>query len=184
MQINPNQNQLSANSSGIFARKDLSLEIKTSSGDTIDLSMYQEAGASSSEATDGSSYIKTTQMSLSQGYKFHYEGNGISEQDQKEIAEAMKKLKPMIDKFMGKSSGDEDSKKKSQPEDMLASFSANSIPQTNDNNVKNMQKSEMAKMFDDTMKKFKPSEQLFNDSKRLLDKIFGLMDGKLQIQYA
>jgi hypothetical protein len=169
---------------GAYAHKDLSLQIKTSSGDTIDLGMFQESSASYSETNDSSGSTKTTELSFSQGYKLHYEGNGISEQDQKEIADALKKFKPEIDKFMGKSNGNEDAKNSSKPEDWLASLGSNIMPTPKDDNTKNMQKSEMAKMFDDVMKNFKPSEQIFNDSKRLLDKIFGLMDGKLQIKYA
>lgn len=172
------------NSASLYNRKDLALQIKTSSGDTIDLSMYQEASAGYSESSDGSSYSRTAELSLSQGYKMHYEGNGISEQDQKEIDEALKKLKPEIEKFMGKSSDDEDSKNSSKQEDVLASMAANMFPSTDVTDVKNEQKSQLSQLFDDIMKKFKPSEQLVSDSKRLLDKIFGLMDGKLQIKYA
>lgn len=203
--------QIGSNSAGVYAHQDIALQIKTSSGDLIDLSMYKEASAAYSESSDGTSYTKTSELSFSQGYKFHYEGNGISEQDQKEIDEALKKFKPEIEKFMAKSGGDESVKNTSKPEDWLASLGSGIMPTPKDDNMKNAQKSQMAKAFDEMMKKFSsnmallsppknddtqnaqkpqaeqgysPLEKVFNDSKRLLDKIFSLMDGETQIQYA
>jgi hypothetical protein len=178
--------------------------------------MYKEASASYSEQSDGASYSKTTELSFAQGYKFHYEGNGISEQDQIEIDEALKKFKPEIEKFMAKSSGDESAKNASKPEDWLAALGANMMPPMQNDDMKNMTKSKMTDLFDELMKKFNsntiqapknsgtkegekaqseqevadaktqssPLQKIFDDSKRLLDKIFSLMDGKMQIQYA
>ena len=180
--------QVSSKSSGILSHQDLSLQIKTSSGDEIDLSMYKEASASYSESSDANSTTKTTELSLSQGYKMHYEGNGISAQDQQEINDALKKFQPEIDKFMGKSKGDQKAQNSSKPEDWVAALGANLMPPPANDNVKNYQKSSLAQAFDDAMKNASDSsgtsKKLCADSKRLLDKILALMDGKAQIQYA
>ncbi|NCD12039.1 MAG: diacylglycerol kinase [Epsilonproteobacteria bacterium] len=74
--------------------------LQTSSGDTIDLSMYNERSMEFSQTTNGNSRATTLSLSHAYGYSFSYEGNGIDANDQKEIDEAMKVIQPMMDEYL------------------------------------------------------------------------------------
>ena len=74
---------------------------KTSSGDTINLSMYDNKELAYSSKTSKDSKEQTLSLSHSYGYKFELNSdNGLSEQDKLEIAKAMQELRPKIDDFM------------------------------------------------------------------------------------
>lgn len=74
--------------------------LQTSSGDTINLSMYNERSSEFSQTTNGNARATTLSLSHAYGYSFSYEGNGIDENDQKEIDEAMKVIGPMMDEYL------------------------------------------------------------------------------------
>ena len=57
--------------------------LQTSSGDTIDLSMYDSRSASISQEQSGNTQSTTLSLSHAYGYSFHFDGNGIDENDQK-----------------------------------------------------------------------------------------------------
>jgi hypothetical protein len=171
---------VSAKTSGYEASK-LAFSIKTSSGDEIDFSAYKESSASvSSEQKDGVS-TQTAELSISQGYKFHYEGNGLDENDIKEIKKAMKDLKPSIDDFM-KESGSKDVVGREL--EGIASQMKASLPEPKTNDSKSFLKESMANVFDDVFKAFDNNQKVFDNAKRLLDKMFGKIDGKDKGFYA
>lgn len=74
--------------------------LQTSSGDTINLSLYNERSAEFSQSTDGNERTTTLSLSNAYGYSFSYEGNGIDAKDKKEIDEAMKVIEPMMDEYL------------------------------------------------------------------------------------
>ena len=74
--------------------------MQTSSGDKIDLKMYDEKSSEMSYKKDGNSTELMLSLKHSYGYSFHYNGNGIDAQDQKEIDKAMETIKPMLEKYM------------------------------------------------------------------------------------
>lgn len=74
--------------------------LQTSSGDTINLSMYNERSSEFSQTTNSNARATTLSLSHAYGYSFSYEGNGIDEKDQKEIDEAMKLIQPMMDEYL------------------------------------------------------------------------------------
>lgn len=59
--------------------------MQTSSGDTINLKMYDEKATDFSHEQDANSSKTTLSLSHAYGYSFKYEGNGIDENDQKEM---------------------------------------------------------------------------------------------------
>lgn len=73
--------------------------MKTSSGDTLSLSMYDKKSSSISYEKTASSQSMTLSLEHAYGYEFHYEGNGINEQDKQEIAKAMQKIQPLLEKY-------------------------------------------------------------------------------------
>jgi hypothetical protein len=166
---------------GGYESNNLAFSIKTSSGDEIDFSAYKESSASiSSEQKDGVS-TQTAELSISQGYKFHYEGNGLDENDMKEINKAMKDLKPSIDSFM-KESGNKDVVGREL--EGIASQVKASLPEPKTNDAKSFLKESIANVFDDAFKAFDNSKKVFDNAKRLLDKIFGKIDGSEKGFYA
>jgi hypothetical protein len=166
---------------GGYEAKSLAFSIKTSSGDEIDFSTYKESSASiSSEEKDGVS-TQTAELSISQGYKFHYEGNGLDENDMKEIKKAMKDLKPSIDNFM-KESGSKDVVGREL--EGIASQMKVPLPEPKTNDAKTALKESIVNVFDDVFKAFNNNQKVFDNAKRLLDKMFEKIDGKEKGFYA
>lgn len=74
--------------------------LQTSSGDTINLSMYDARSAEMAQENNGNTQTTTLSLTHAYGYHFHYEGNGIDANDQKEIDAAMKAVQPMMDEYL------------------------------------------------------------------------------------
>ena len=83
-----------------YSYNDFNFSMQTSSGDTINLKMYDEKATDFSHEQDANSSKTTLSLSHAYGYSFKYEGNGIDETDQKEIDEAMKVIQPMMDEYL------------------------------------------------------------------------------------
>ena len=66
-----------------YSYNDFNFSMKTSSGDTIDLKMYDERLAEFSHQKNDTTETTTLSLSHAYGYSFHYEGNGIDAQDKK-----------------------------------------------------------------------------------------------------
>ena len=78
----------------------MSFSMKTSSGDEISFSMYDNKNLEFSSQKNGTSSQRSLTLTHEYGYEFAYKGNGIDEQDMKEIEEAMKQIRPQVDEFM------------------------------------------------------------------------------------
>jgi len=154
-----------------YRAHDLNIQMKTSSGDVIkmDFANHQSASVSYEQDENGSS----TSMSFAsmQSFKFSVDGNGIDAQDQKEIDAFMKVAQPFIDSFLKEL---EDAAPKSPVSQLAHKIAGIFEPnQERDENAKNNVKTNIVKMFDDSMKKLempKKSQQL--DATELMDKIF------------
>jgi len=82
------------------AYNSLDFTIKTRSGDTISLNMYDNKSMEYSASKEGNSQTRELTLSHAYGYKFEYEGNGIDAQDKKEIAQALEALQPRIEEYL------------------------------------------------------------------------------------
>ena len=138
----------------------------TSDGDKIDLKMFDSIEA-------GSSYKKgrgfeTEEFTIRHiyGYEYHYEGNGLSEQDKKEIAEAFKKIKPLFEKFMKQKEANK--KVMANTVQMLKSF----LPEPKNENHINAIKSEGVKTFDDVLKQIQATLEEVKKAKEFFDRLF------------
>ena len=138
----------------------------TSSGDKIELSLYDDVEIDKSYLKKGN--VTTTEMTLKHeyGYHFHYEGNGLSKEDIKEIQEAMKKVKPLLEKFL---------KAKKLHEKEITNFAQNLkslLPQPKNENHENAIKSHAVNTFDDILKDMEISIKELKKTKELFDKLF------------
>jgi len=138
----------------------------TSDGDRIELKMYDSIEAVSSYKKGGGLESEEFTLKHEYGYEFHYKGNGLSEQDKKEIAEAFKKIKPLFEKFMEQKDANE--KVMTNTAQMLKSY----LPKPKDENHANAIKNEGVKTFDDVLKQIQATLDEVKKAKELFDKLF------------
>ena len=148
-----------------------SFSFQTSSGDKISLSMYDNQELSLNEKESKNS--KTISMSLRHelGYKFSYEGNGISKQDQKEIEEAVKKIKPIYKKFINNI---KDNNLIPNDKEILkwTNLAKQELPKMTNNNKLNMLKDKTISGIDDVLSIFKRNEEIIKATSKFFDKLF------------
>ncbi len=170
-----------ANSSLNYAKDSYSFNFKTSSGDSISFSAYNEKNLSTSSETKDGVNIKTTELSLSAGYEFHYKGDGLDENDLKEIKQAMKNISPQMQDFM-KSSGSQDILNSDL--EGVAQGVKNSLPKLTNSGSIGYMKDSLVKKLDDIFKMFDRNQKSLDNTTKLLDKIFAKIDNKDNGLYA
>lgn len=163
-----------------YRAHDLNIAMRTSSGDVIemDFSNHQSASMSHKQNANGSQTSMT--FSSMQSFQFSIESNGIDAQDQKEIDAFMKIAQPFIDSFLKEL---EDAAPKSPVTQLAHKIASIFEPsKERDENAKNNVKTNIVKMFDDSMSKLKAPEKteelnpvnslekIFEDAKKLLEK--------------
>ncbi|MBE0495968.1 MAG: ATP/GTP-binding protein [Campylobacterales bacterium] len=151
------------------AYNNLSFSIKTSSGDTLSLSMYDNKEMSyQSYAKDGL-FVEEFSLSHAYGYKFSYEGNGIDVKDQEEIAKALEALQPRIDAYI---QNVQDSGIPSPRAILNEAFSMRQeLPTPKDENTKGMLQDGLLKAFDQGLAKFSPQEKVLETTQKLFEKL-------------
>ena len=138
----------------------------TSSGDKIELNMYDSVEIDKSYSKNNSSETAEMTLKHEHGYHFHYEGNGLSKEDIKEIKEAMKKIKPLVEKFL---------KAKKEHQKEITNFVHNLkslLPKPKNENHKLAIKHHTVNTFDEILKNIKASIKELKKTKELFDKIF------------
>ncbi|NPA87363.1 MAG: ATP/GTP-binding protein [Epsilonproteobacteria bacterium] len=147
---------LNSNSAGF------NFSFTTSSGDKIDLKMFDSLTTSVSQSDGYKEYTLQREF----GYEFHYEGNGLDKNDIKEIKEAFKKIKPLLKKFL---------EQKESNDIATTNFVhqlKSMLPLKTDENTKNYMKNEGVKTFDDVLKEIKASFEELKKAKELFDRLF------------
>lgn len=152
----------------------LDFNFKTSSGDNISLSMYDQKEMSHSKINNQNSKIESFSLTHAFGYKFSYRGNGIDENDKKEIAQALKQLQPELEKFNKKVENDTIPSLKELTN--KAFEFKNLLPKPKDLNHFNFIADEVLKAFDKNLEKFNPNEHLLKANKSLFDKLLEQMN--------
>ncbi len=92
---------------------------KTSSGDKISLNFYNKESLDYEKSSNGAFTKKELSLKKESGISISYEGNGIDEQDKKEIKEAMERLKKIVDKFFSKREKKEDDLLKNRIDNLI-----------------------------------------------------------------
>lgn len=165
-----------------YRSHELTMQMKTSSGDTLSLNFEntQELSLNSrqKEGTKESSFS----FSSTQAFAFELNTNGITEQDQKEIDAFMKKAQPYIDKFMKELSEDN----QHSPINKIASDVTKLIGnlKNSDENVKHHAKNSIVDLFDNATKEIKTTEKMIDEAQKLLKKITEGFDRLFEPIYA
>ncbi len=150
---------------------------KTSSGDKIFLSMYDNKEMSMSHHKDGNRTIDSFTLTHSFGYSFSYSGDGLDENDKKEIAKALEAVDPNIKTFMENvnESGIP------SPRSILnyAQDIGSQLPKFDDGNKKSALQDGLLELFDVNLQKYFPNEDVLVSSKNLFDKINEQMENFL-----
>jgi len=141
-----------------YRAHDLNIAMRTSSGDVIkmDFANYQSTSFSHEQNESGSRTSMT--FSSMQSFQFSIDSNGIDKQDKKEIEAFMKIAGPMIDEFLKEL---EDDAPKSPVTKLAHQIAGIFQPDKDrDENGKNNVKTNIVKMFDNSMKKLEDSKEL------------------------
>lgn len=172
----------SSSSLDAYRSHELSISMKTSSGDTLSLNFENERSLSMSTKTTSNSKEETFSFSSMQAFSFSVDSNGISEQDQKEINAFMKEAQPYIDKFM-KELADQN---QTSPINKVASDVTKLIGnlKNSDENIKNHAKKGIVDLFDNSLKETKSTEKMIKEAQKLMQKIIDGFDKMFEPLYA
>jgi len=138
----------------------------TSSGDKIDLKMFDSIEAENHFTKTRTSVSQELTLTHQFGYEFHYEGNGLDENDIKEIKEAFKKIKPMLKEFLKQK--DINEKVIKNAANRLKSY----LPPIKNQNHLNALKQEGVNTFDEVLKSIKAGIEELKKAKELFDNLF------------
>lgn len=171
-----------ASSLDAYRSHELSIQTKTSSGDTLSLNFTNEQSLSLNEKITSNSKEQSFSFASMQAFSFTIDSNGISEQDQKEINAFMKKAQPYIDKFM------KELKEENQtsPINKVASDITKLIGnlKNSDDNVKNHAKKGVVDLFDNALKETKSMDKMIEEAQKLMQKIIDGFDKLFEPIYA
>lgn len=173
---------ISSASLDAYRSHELSIQMKTSSGDTLSLNFQNEQSLSLNEKTTADSKEQAFSFSSMQAFSFKIESNGISEQDQKEINAFMKKAQPYIDKFMKEL----EDQNQTTPVNKIASDVTKLIGnlKNSDENVKSHAKNGIVNLFDNAINSAKSNEKMIDEAQKLLKKVLDGFDKMFEPLYA
>ncbi len=151
-----------------YRSHDLSIMMKTSSGDIINLDLSNKESISLSNEQNQKESKTELSFSSMQSFKFSVQSNGIDEQDKKEIAGFMKLAQPYLDKF----TKELEDQKNSSPINQVAKKIADIFEpmQSKDQNTKNFTKNSIVDMFDQSLKTVTEAPKVIDQMQALLDK--------------
>ncbi|MCX6061529.1 MAG: hypothetical protein NT103_04685 [Campylobacterales bacterium] len=173
---------LSSTSLSAYRSHELSIDMKTSSGDTLSLNFENTQELSLASRQDDTSKSTSFSFSSLQAFSFKLDSNGISKQDQKEIDAFMKKAQPYIDKFM-KELEDQNS---TSPINKVVSDVTKLMSnlKNSDETVKDYAKKRIVDVFDNALKNVKSNEKTINEAQKLLQKIIDGFSQMFEPMYA
>jgi len=165
-----------------YRSHELSIQMKTSSGDMLSLNFENEQSLSLNEKTTSNSKEQSFSFSSMQAFSFTLESNGISEQDQEEINAFMEKAQPYIDKFMKEL----EEENQTSPINKIASDVTRLIGnlKNSDENVKNHAKKGVVDLFDNAVQETKTTEKMIEEAQKLMQKIIDGFDKMFEPIYA
>ncbi len=149
-----------------FDSSKFDFKFTTSSGDKIELSMYDNVEIDKNYSKNGSGESADISLKHEYGYHFHYEGNGLDKNDIKEIKEAMKKIKPLVEKFL---------KAKKEHQKEITNFVHNLkllLPKSKNENHELAIKHHTVNTVDEILKSIKASMKELQKTKELFDRLF------------
>jgi hypothetical protein len=146
--------------------------MQTSSGDKIDLSMYNSKEVDMQVSKDKGLQEMSLSIKEEYGYSFSYSGNGIDEQDKKEIAQALKKIEPLLNIFKNSNF------KPSREDKTNLAFDINLLlPSPKDENHKNFIKDSVIDKMDEMLKAFSAADEMRELARDVFDMLEKQMEG-------
>ena len=159
------------------SQNSFSFDMTTSSGDHISLSMYDNKEIDYAKSSGQNWKKESLTLRHELGYSFHYDGNGIDKNDQKEIEEAMKLIKPIYQKFLENIKKDDERMSFTHIVTNTAELIKSKLPHFADKNSKTALQDSTLNLFDKIAEDFKRGREIIENSKKLFDKIFKNFDG-------
>jgi len=151
--------------------------MQTSSGDTIDLSMYDARSAEIAQENNGNTQTTTLSLTHAYGYHFQYKGNGIDANDQKEIDAAMKIAQPMMDEYLKNVQESESNTNLASLTNTAYAINA-TLPTSSDANTQNYINDALLKSMDDVMSKVQnQNEKMLQEAQKLFQSILNQQSG-------
>jgi len=174
-----------------YRAHDLNIAMRTSSGDVIKMDFSNEQSLSLRHSQNGNNSQTSMSFSSMQSFQFSIKGNGIDEQDQKEIDAFMKTAQPFIDDFLKELSQDAPGTPVTKlAHDIAGLFDPN---RDRDEDAKNNVRANIVKMFDNALSEIQPLEKMsvediikkiFEDTQKLLEKTLKEFDNFNKDLYA
>jgi hypothetical protein len=165
-----------------YQSHDLSIMMKTSSGDVINMDFSNQQSLEMQSQKDENGSQSSLSFSSMQSFQFSMHSNGIDEQDKKEIAEFMKQARPCLDKFTKElDSGDNTSPVNKIAKNIADAFSPAKI---SDQNTQNFAKNSIVSMFDDSLKSVPDPIKISDQMQALLEKTLKQFDKLTNELYA
>ncbi|QKF60651.1 hypothetical protein [Campylobacter curvus] len=158
----------------------MSFSMKTSSGDEINFSMYDNKSLEYSSAKSPNASAQSLTLRHEYGYNFSYKGNGLDEKDMAELDEALKQIRPQIDEFMKNVKNGDKIAGTNESITNLANSIRSQLPQPNDIDHKNFINDNMLKLFDELLAQNEANKNLLIATKKLFDTI---LDDTNKISY-
>ena len=151
-----------------YKTHDLNITMKTSSGDVIKIDLANKQSISANHQENKNGTKDSLSFSSMQSFSFSMTGNGIDSQDKKEIEAYMKIAQPFIDNFLKEL---DDSAPKSPVNKLARKISEIFLPmKEKSNETQNYVKTNIVKMFDNSIKNMDNMDKIFEDAKKLLEK--------------
>ncbi|MDX1295652.1 MAG: hypothetical protein R3302_05270 [Sulfurimonadaceae bacterium] len=165
-----------------FRSHDLSIEMRTSSGDTINIDMSNRQELSMQSEKNSSGESASFSFASMQAYSFTVDSNGIDAQDKKEIAAFMEIAQPYIDRFMKELSGGEQKSPMNKIADTIASIF--SPAKGGGEAVENLAKKSIVEIFDNAVSQVEQFKELLDETEKLLKKSLEIFDRGEKLLYA
>lgn len=152
-----------------YSYNNLDFSMQTSSGDTIDLRLYDEKSSEIFYEKNKNTTTTILSLSHSYGYNFNYEGNGIDAKDKIEIAQAMELVKPMMEKYF--ESVNTNDENPSSSDITNNAYNINSyLPKTEDLNTQNYLNNNTLNTIDEILKKAENQNQkILQEAQKLFE---------------
>ncbi len=154
-----------------YSQHSLSIDIKTSSGDLIELDFNNEKSLQYADTSEQKSFS----FSSMESFSFHYEGNGIDAQDKKEIEAFLKIAQPNIDNFVA---GLNDGSSLKKPINQLTNNISQlfrPVNESEDQNILNFTKEGLVKSMDKALRQeiepLKQTEEVISHAQRFLEQM-------------
>lgn len=172
----------SAASLDAYRSHELSIQMKTSSGDTLSLNFQNAQSLSMSQKSSPEGKESSFSFRSLQAFSFDMNSNGISEQDQQEINAFMKTAQPFIDKFMKEL----EDQNPTTPLNKVASDVTKLIGDLKNrpDEVKNTAKNGVVDLFDRAVHNVKIHKKMIDEAQKLMQKILDGFDTTFEPLYA